>query len=140
VAYEFKILSQLSHPNIVKVHEVFYSKNIYYMVTDVLTGGELFDSICEREFYTEHDARRVMRSAVESLRYCHDRNVVHRDIKPENLILKSKGPESDIQLIDFGFARVLTPERNCLSDIRGETPGMVKELMGCCARVALCGL
>ena len=115
--FEFNILSQLSHPDILKIYEVFHSKKIYYMVSELLSGGELFDSICERDFYTEGDARRVMRTVAESIRYCHSRNVVHRDIKPENLILVDKSKNSKVKLIDFGFARVVTDEP--FTDLRG---------------------
>ena len=87
------------------------------MVSELLSGGELFDSICERDFYTEGDARRVMRTVAESIRYCHSRNVVHRDIKPENLILVDKSKNSKVKLIDFGFARVVTDEP--FTDLRG---------------------
>lgn len=116
--YEFNILSQLSHPDIVKIYEVFFSKNIYYMVTELLFGGELFDAICERETYSEGDARKVMQTVTESLRYCHSRNVIHRDIKPENIILQDKTMDAKVKLIDFGFARVMGDE--AFTHIRGE--------------------
>lgn len=117
--FEFNILSQLNHPYILKLYEVFYSKNVYYMVTELLLGGELFDSICERDRYTENDARKVMQTVTETLRYCHNRKVIHRDIKPENLILQDKSSNSKIKLIDFGFARVV-PEKTTFTEIRGE--------------------
>ena len=118
--FEFNILSQLHHPDIIKIYEVFYSKKVYYMVTELLLGGELFDSICEREHYTEGDARKIMRTATETLRYCHSQKVIHRDIKPENLILHDKSRDATIKLIDFGFARVVH-EGQTFTDIRGQS-------------------
>lgn len=115
--YEFNILSQLSHPDILKIYEVFASKKIYYMVSELLCGGELFDSICQRDHYTEEDARKVMRIVTESMRYCHSRKVIHRDIKPENLILVDKSRNAKVKLIDFGFARVMTEKP--FTDLRG---------------------
>ena len=118
VEYEFNILSQLSHPNIVQIYEVFAHKKSYFIVMELLHGGELFDAICLRERYTESDARDVMKTALEALTYCHKLNVMHRDIKPENFILVNKTFNSPIKLIDFGFARVLK-EGEKLSDLRG---------------------
>lgn len=123
--FEFNILSQLSHPDVIKIYEVFYSKKVYHMVSELLLGGELFDSICEREYYTEGDARKVMQTATETLRYCHSLQVIHRDIKPENLILQDKSPGAKIKLIDFGFARVVK-EGETFSAIRGQS-------VACCA-------
>jgi calcium-dependent protein kinase len=119
LSYEFNILSQLNHPDIVKLHEVFHYKSMYYMVTEPLSGGDLFDSICDRDSYTEEDARRVMKSTTEALQYCHSHNVMHRDIKLENIILVDSSPNSKIKLIDFGFARVVHGDDK-LTDIRGE--------------------
>jgi serine/threonine protein kinase len=120
--FEFNILSQLNHPDIVKIYEVFYSKNknIYYMVTELLHGGELFDSICERDHYTEGDARKIMQTVTETLLYCHSQKVIHRDIKPENLILQDRSLNATIKLVDFGFARVLSDELKPFSDLRGQ--------------------
>lgn len=126
--YEFNILSQLSHPNIVKIYEVFYHKKIYYMVTELLSGGELLDSICERDCYTENDARRVMQSVTEALQFCHNRNVIHRDIKPENLILVDHSPTSKVKIIDFGFARRIGTEEK-LSDLRGSSMYLSPEMI-----------
>jgi calcium/calmodulin-dependent protein kinase I len=69
-----------------------------------LSGGELFDAICEQEFYKENDARRVMTSITDAVRYMHSHGVMHRDLKPENLILCSNSADTDLKLIDFGFA------------------------------------
>lgn len=125
--YEFNILSQLSHPDILKIYEVFSSKKIYYMVSELFCGGELFDSICQRDRYSEEDARRVMRTVAESMRYCHKRKVIHRDIKPENLILVDKSRDSKVKLIDFGFARVMTDQP--FTDLRGSAMYLSPEMI-----------
>jgi serine/threonine protein kinase len=74
-----------------------------------LSGGELFDAICEQEFYKENDARRVMTSITNAVRYMHSHGVMHRDLKPENLILCSNSADTDLKLIDFGFATTFGP-------------------------------
>lgn len=70
---------------------------------EYLSGGELFDAICEQEFYKENDARRVMFSITNALKYMHSHGVMHRDLKPENLILVNNNIDTDLKLIDFGF-------------------------------------
>jgi calcium/calmodulin-dependent protein kinase I len=70
---------------------------------EYLSGGELFDAICEQEFYKENDARRVMFSITSALKYMHSHGVMHRDLKPENLILCNNNTDTDLKLIDFGF-------------------------------------
>ena len=55
-----------------------------------MTGGELFDSILEKEFFSEKEAAEVLRPIVDAIKYCHSMNIVHRDIKPENLLYSNK--------------------------------------------------
>ena len=57
---------------------------------DLVTGGELFEDIVAREFYSEADASHCIQQILESVAHCHANNVVHRDLKPENLLLASK--------------------------------------------------
>ena len=76
----------------------------YYMVFELITGGELFDDIVKREFYSEEDASKAIRQILSAIKYCHDNNIVHRDLKPENLLLSSKVHPADIKVADFGLA------------------------------------
>lgn len=101
---EMNILSQLRHNNIVGIHEVYKTKNHYYLVLEYLSGGELFDAICEQECYNEEDARNVMLHITYAVIHCHRHGFMHRDLKPENLILVSNKTNIDIKLIDFGYA------------------------------------
>ncbi|VDM08898.1 unnamed protein product [Wuchereria bancrofti] len=84
---EARICRKLQHPNIGKV-----------------TGGELFEDIVAREFYSEADASHCIQQILESIAYCHLNNVVHRDLKPENLLLASKAKGAAVKLADFGLA------------------------------------
>lgn len=110
---EINICKNLKHKNIVKLHEHYSDANSIYIVFDLLLGGELFNDIMNREFYSEVDAGYCMQQILEGLAYCHRNNVIHRDVKPENLLLNSKEKNPIIQVADFGLAvRVLVKERS----------------------------
>lgn len=106
---EFKILEPLDHPGIVKMREWFESKDKLYMVTELCTGGELFDRIIDHGSFTEVDAARMLRQVADSVQYLHHRNIVHRDIKPENLLYQypSEDASAPLMLCDFGVAKSL---------------------------------
>jgi calcium/calmodulin-dependent protein kinase I len=103
---EVEILSQIDHPNVVKLFEVWEDKSRFYMVMELMTGGELFDRIVEKDHYSEKEAADVVRPIVDAVRYCHSLGVAHRDLKPENLLYASKDPNSIIKISDFGLAKV----------------------------------
>jgi calcium/calmodulin-dependent protein kinase (CaM kinase) II len=69
-----------------------------------VTGGELFEDIVAREFYSEADASGCIQQILESVNHCHTNGVVHRDLKPENLLLASKQKGASVKLADFGLA------------------------------------
>lgn len=75
---EIQILQLTNHPNIVSVKEVFYCKNYVYLVMELMTGGELFDRIVNKDHYTEQEAKQALTQIVVAIKYCHDKNIVHR--------------------------------------------------------------
>ena len=79
---ETGILSEVDHPNIIVMYDFFEEERMYYIVTELMTGGELFDRIVEKEYYSERDAQRVVRTIADTLNYCHIKDIVHRDLKP----------------------------------------------------------
>ena len=84
---EIAVLKELGHPNIIKLYDVFDEKQYYYLVTEKMSGGELFDRIVKKSYYNEKEARDTCRVLFDALKFCHDRKVAHRDLKPENLLL-----------------------------------------------------
>jgi calcium/calmodulin-dependent protein kinase I len=84
---EISILRELEHDHIIHLFEVFKEQKYYFLVTELLEGGELFDRIVLKEAYNEKEARNVCKVLFEALAYCHQKHIAHRDLKPENLIL-----------------------------------------------------
>ncbi|XP_065845402.1 calcium/calmodulin-dependent protein kinase type II subunit alpha-like isoform X2 [Oscarella lobularis] len=101
---EARICRLLQHPNIVRLHETITDDTVHYFIFDLVTGGELFEDIVAREYYSEADASHCIQQIFESVNYCHSLNVVHRDLKPENLLLASKKKGAIVKLADFGLA------------------------------------
>jgi len=120
---EIEFLSQLKHPNILSLSDIFYEDSKYYLVSELMLGGELFDRIVQKEFYSELDARDAAVSILRAIQYCHQNRIAHRDLKPENLLLKSKESDTDVMLADFGFAKKVTAP-NSLTTKCG-TPGYI---------------
>lgn len=61
-------MSNIDHPNIVKLFEVYEDKTKLYVVLELMTGGELFDRIVEKEVYNEKEAAEVIRPVVDAIR------------------------------------------------------------------------
>lgn len=101
---EAKICRMLKHPNIVRLHASIPDDGVQYLVFDLVTGGELFEDIVAREYYSEADASHCIQQILDSVLHCHQNNIMHRDLKPENLLLASKEKGAAVKLADFGLA------------------------------------
>ena len=73
-----------------KLFDSYEDVENYYLVMELMKGGELFDAVIEKNHYTEQEAAETIRPIVDALMYCHSISVIHRDIKPENILLSSK--------------------------------------------------
>lgn len=87
VLHEVAIMNKLDHPNIVKVVDFFEEDDKYYVVMELLAGGDVFDRIIAMKSYTENDARGLAKLLLETVGYMHSTGHAHRDIKPQNLLL-----------------------------------------------------
>lgn len=120
---EVNILKEFDHPHVINLYDFFEENTHYYLVMEIMSGGELFDRVVAKLYYNEKEARDTCKILLEAVGYCHKNNVAHRDLKPENLLLQSSTNDSDIKIADFGFAkRVARP--NSLTTQCG-TPGYV---------------
>lgn len=120
---EIDILNGLEHKHIIRLYEVFNEERLYYLVTERMMGGELFDRIVAKAYYNEKEARDTCKIIFEAMAYIHERKIAHRDLKPENLLLMNEHSDSDIKLADFGFAKKAQTAK-CLTTQCG-TPGYV---------------
>lgn len=101
---EVHILSQLTHPNIMQIFEIFEDNANYYIVSEYCKGGELFDVISNRGGFSEREAAKIMKQLLSGVCYSHQNNIVHRDLKPENILLDDDVDKLDIKIIDWGSA------------------------------------
>jgi calcium/calmodulin-dependent protein kinase I len=101
---EVAILSSLTHPHIVPIIDFFDEKDCYFIIMELMSGGDLFDRIGKKKSYSEADARDLIVKMLKAVAYCHARKVAHCDMKPKNLLLMSDDNDSFIKLADFGFA------------------------------------
>ncbi|KAI9314429.1 kinase-like domain-containing protein [Dichotomocladium elegans] len=121
---EMRVLEGLSHPNVIDFYDWFESRDKFYLVFELATGGELFDRLFENGKFTESDAVAVVRSILHGLAYLHEHNVVHRDLKPENLLFKNPDTNSDLAICDFGIA-VLADDNAATVQTACGSPGYV---------------
>ena len=100
-----RIYDNGGHPNISGLRDMYEDYKHYYLVMDLITGGELFDHLSNDGAYSEADAARLIFEISSALAFMHGVGVIHCDIKPENLMLCSrKRRGGTIKIIDFGCA------------------------------------
>jgi calcium/calmodulin-dependent protein kinase I len=107
-----KLLSDC--PRVVKLYDVLEDPDFTYIVMERLHGGTLLDCLAEKKYYTENEARSVIKNLLLAVEYCHNRRIAHRNINLENITPTVHANAADVKLCDFGMAkRVLYP--NALS-------------------------
>ncbi|XP_038152596.1 calcium/calmodulin-dependent protein kinase type II subunit beta isoform X9 [Cyprinodon tularosa] len=142
---EARICRLLKHPNIVRLHDSISEEGFHYLVFDLVTGGELFEDIVAREYYSEADASHCIHQILDSVSYTHQHDIVHRDLKPENLLLASKCKNAAVKLADFGLAIEVQGEQQAWFGFAG-TPGYLspevlrKEAYGKPVDIWACGV
>uniref|UniRef100_A0A7S3QUR8 Protein kinase domain-containing protein n=1 Tax=Dunaliella tertiolecta TaxID=3047 RepID=A0A7S3QUR8_DUNTE len=99
---EIQVLLQVDHPNCIKLENVYITPRKVYLVTELVTGGELLDRVTEKGNYSEEDARRLIKQILNGVAYLHSHGIVHRDLKLENMILQNERDDSPVKIADFG--------------------------------------
>jgi len=106
---EWKLLSMLEHPNILRSRDCYMDKDNFYICTDLCKGGELFDKIKEMKRFAEVEAADIIETILSAIAHCHSKNIVHRDLKPENILFRTRATK-DLIIIDFGDAKIIEDE------------------------------
>ena len=129
---EIQIMKELNHPNIIKLHEVLYTKRNIYLIMEYCNGGSLLDLLNQhtkqyRKPFSIKIIQYFMRQIIEGLAYIHSNKIIHRDIKLANILLKFRNNRnknkieyidiadldesdflsSEIKIIDFGLSKKL---------------------------------
>lgn len=106
---EIRIMQSMSHPNILKLFEVYADHRNIYLVTELCAGGELFDRIIDSGGFSESQSGHVMVQLFHAVNYLHtEKSITHRDLKPENFLLLNRDAidarDNHLKLIDFGIS------------------------------------
>ena len=124
------LMEQESHPHLLDFVECFETAEELYIVTELCSGGELYDKIASGVKFTEAEASRVIGQVLSGIKALHDKNIAHCDIKPSNILFKDKSPDAAAKIIDFGMSRLWSPrEREYFTSVAGtcyyQSPEMI---------------
>ncbi|KAL3909570.1 MAG: hypothetical protein SGILL_008036 [Bacillariaceae sp.] len=107
---EIEIMRKVNHPHIIRLYDVFEDDKNIFLVSELCTGGELYDRVVDKtlsdeQHFSEYDAARITRNILSALEYIHSLGIGHRDLKPENLLLQDETDQAAVKIIDFGLSR-----------------------------------
>jgi 5'-AMP-activated protein kinase catalytic alpha subunit len=111
----------MDHPGLIRLHEVLRSPKSIFLVLDLASGGELFNTLAQDGPLPERVARNYFQQLIDALDYMHSRGAIHRDLKPENLLLDANGR---LKIADFGLS-VFADTNNGLLKTRCGSPNYV---------------
>lgn len=126
---EIQVLLKVDHPNCIRLFDVFITPRKVYIVTELVTGGELLDRVTERGNYTEREAAAIIRQILDGVTYLHAQGIVHRDLKLENMIMANERDDSPVKIADFGLSKFFSPE-TVLSTMCGSPQYVAPEVLG----------
>uniref|UniRef100_A0A3Q4HZD3 non-specific serine/threonine protein kinase n=1 Tax=Neolamprologus brichardi TaxID=32507 RepID=A0A3Q4HZD3_NEOBR len=105
IAREVDILQQLQHPNIVALHDVYENRTDVVLILELVSGGELFDFLAQKESLSEEEATQFIKQVLHGVQFLHSKKIAHFDLKPENIMLLDRDATLPrIKIIDFGLA------------------------------------
>eukprot|EP01114_Cavostelium_apophysatum_P007077 TRINITY_DN1876_c0_g1_i3.p1 TRINITY_DN1876_c0_g1~~TRINITY_DN1876_c0_g1_i3.p1 ORF type:complete len:491 (-),score=180.47 TRINITY_DN1876_c0_g1_i3:220-1692(-) len=108
LADEVRVMKALQHPNVLSIIDLFETEDTLYMILELIKGGDLFDAVVNKEYYSEDEARVIFGQLASAVGYLHDQQIAHRDLKPENILMKDA---SNIKLSDFGLSKIVGEEQ-----------------------------
>jgi len=140
---EIQMIKHLDHPNILKIYDVFYDTENFYIVCDLYTGKELFEQIQKQATITEANAARIMRGLLSAVSCIHRNNYAHRNIKPESLRFDRDTPDGIIKITNFTNAEAISdyePFKDLLGTPEYLAPEMIDGLYNNSVDIWACGI
>jgi len=131
---EAEILGALKRcAQVVPFVEGFHCKFHTIVVTELLSGGDLFERVSKPDYrLTEEKCQIFMRQIIQGLEYIHAQNIVHLDIKPYNILFSSPNADFGLKIIDFGLARRLHEDgQTDVKELQGTVEFIAPELISC---------
>ncbi|XP_020573872.1 calcium-dependent protein kinase 1-like [Phalaenopsis equestris] len=129
VRREVQIMHHLTgHRNIVELKGAYEDRQSVNLIMELCEGGELFDRIVERGYYSERAAALLCREIITVVHDCHSLGVMHRDLKPENFLFLSKDEDSPLKATDFGLSVFFKPG-DTFSDLVGSAYYVAPEVL-----------
>lgn len=126
---EIQVLCKVDHPNCIKLYAVYITPRKVYIVTELVTGGELLNRVTDKGNYTEQDASKLIHQILEGVAYLHAHGIVHRDLKLENMVMLDESDDSPVKIADFGLSKFFSPE-TVLSTMCGSPQYVAPEVLG----------
>ncbi len=110
---EIDILRTLDHMNIIKIYEYFEDDKNYYLITEIITGGELLEYVIKLPNFDEYHIKEIMLQIMSAVAYLHKNSITHRDLKPENILVDSNSNNDNIniKIIDFGTSNYFKKQK-----------------------------
>lgn len=126
---EIQVLCKVQHPNCIKLFAVYITPRKVYLITELVTGGELLDRVTAKGNYTEKDAADLITQLLEGVSYLHSQGIVHRDLKLENMLMTDHTDKSPIKIADFGLSKFFQ-QGTVLSTMCGSPQYVAPEILG----------
>lgn len=104
---EIEILQRIDHPCLIKTEDFYQTDDSYYIVLELMEGGELFHKLKTQQQLKESVTKLYFYQMLKAVQYLHSNGIIHRDLKPENVLLSSLEDICLIKVTDFNQSRIL---------------------------------
>ncbi|XP_035515025.1 serine/threonine-protein kinase Chk2 [Morone saxatilis] len=104
---EIEILRRVDHPCLIRTEDFYETEDSYYIVLELMEGGELFNRVKSQQQLDESVAKLYFYQMLRAVQYLHSNGIIHRDLKPDNILLSSQDDVCLIKVTDFNLSRIL---------------------------------